>query len=188
MLVWCLSLWRHSKILAALTYSPPQHEFWFFIFSCLMLELNFGVWFGLWEPITEGNDCGRLKLIFGCGFYLDQFGENFVVVWVPGRIWVFCMKDCLKLGKWFLGFLCMIDQMRGGFVLCLGWGCCSAEWGWKWSWFFGYGRMMYRVGFWVLIFGFVVVDFGAHPPHKGGRFSLFGDCSKPKKRESRSRS
>jgi hypothetical protein len=21
--------------------------------------------------ITEGNECGRLKLIFGCGFYLE---------------------------------------------------------------------------------------------------------------------
>jgi len=27
-----LSLWRHSKIQAALTYSPPQHDFLFCIF------------------------------------------------------------------------------------------------------------------------------------------------------------
>jgi hypothetical protein len=30
-----------------------------------------------------------------------------------------------------MGFFRMIDfdRMRGGFVICLGWGCCSAEWG-----------------------------------------------------------
>jgi hypothetical protein len=50
-----------------------------------------------------GNDFGRLKLIFGCGFYHGRYGENFLVDEFLRRIWVFRKKDWLKLGRMISG-------------------------------------------------------------------------------------